>query len=240
MKRILVVLLVLVALPSFAQKKAKSAPAPVPEPKLSFSLKEMGFGSQGTGIISCQYLTVYNNSLDTISIKEINCHMGKVFTVPSPAKSMYPVLMYPKRSMTISVCFTPDKPGDFKSKISFKMANDSASIPIWGKGIKPEDVSKLPKTEISVVPHKKGKEAIIKVHLATQSKVILQIMDDLGSVVKSYFNNEVVNPGNYEQIFDCTDKGGKKLPVGTFYARAIITDINTNKEIKTTKMFTVK
>jgi hypothetical protein len=238
MKRILVVLFVMIALPGLAQKKTK--PAPAPESKLSFSLKEMGFGSQGTGIISCQYLTVYNNSLDTISIKEINCHMGKIFTVPSPAKSMYPVLMYPKRSMTISVCFTPDKPGDFKSRITFKMANDSSSIPIWGKGIKPEDMSKQPKTDVSVVPQKKGKEAMIKVYLATQSKVILQIMDDLGSVVRSYFNNEVVNPGNYEQIFDCTDKGGKKLPSGTFYARAIITDVNTNKETKMTKMFHIK
>lgn len=240
MKRILAVLLIVIALPVLAQKKTKPAPVPAPEPRLSFSLKEMGFGSQGTGIISCQYLTVYNNSLDTLSIKDISCHMGKIFTVPSPAKSMYPVLMYPKRSMTISVCFTPDKPGDFKSKILFTFGNDSASIPIWGKGIKPEDVSKQPKTDVSVVPHKKGKEAMIKVYLATQSKVILQIMDDLGSVVKSYFNNEVVNPGNYEQIFDCTDKGGKKLPVGTFYARSLITDISTNKEIKTTKMFTIK
>jgi hypothetical protein len=238
MKRILVVLLVMVALPVFAQKKTKSAPAP--EPRLSFSLKEMGFGSQGTGIISCQYLTVYNNSLDTLSIQEITCNMGKIFTVPSPAKSMYPVLMYPKRSMTISVCFTPDKPGDFKSNIKFRMGTDSASIPIWGKGIKPEDISKQPKTDVSVVSHKKGKEAMIKVYLATQSKVILQIMDDLGSVVRSYFNGEIVNPGNYEQIFDCTDKGGKKLPSGTFYARTLITDVNTNKETKMTKMFKIK
>jgi hypothetical protein len=238
MKRILVVLIVLFALPTFAQKKAR--PAPSPEPKLSFSLKEMGFGSQGVGIIACQYLTVYNNSLDTLSIREITCNMGKIFTVPSPAKSMYPVVMYPKRSMTISVCFTPDKPGEFKNLITFKMANDSLSIPIWGKGIKPEDISKQPKTNVSVVPHKKGKEAMIKIYLATQSKVILQIIDDLGSVVRSYFNNEVVNPGNYEQIFDCTDKGGKKLASGTFYARTIITDVNTNKETKMTKMFTIK
>lgn len=240
MKRILVVLLIVVALPSFAQKKTKSTPAPVPESKLTFSLKEMGFGSQGTGIISCQYLTVYNNSLDTLSFKEISCHMGKVFTIPSPAKSMYPVLMYPKRSMTISVCFTPDRSGDFKSNITFNMGNDSASIPVWGKGIKPEDISKQPKTDMSVVSQKKGKEAMVKIYLATQSKVILQIMDALGQVVKGYFNNEVVNPGNYEQIFDCTDKGGKKLPAGTFYARTIITDVNTNKETKMTKMFTIK
>lgn len=239
MKRILIVLLV-IALPTFAQKKSKTAPTPAPESKLSFSLKEMGFGSQGTGIISCQYLTVHNNSLDTLSIHDITCNMGKIFTVPSPAKSMYPVLMYPKRSMTISVCFTPNKPGDFKGNITFKMKDDSTSIPIWGKGIKPEDVGKQPKTDVTVVPHKKGKEARIKVYLATQSKVILQVMDDLGSVVKSYFNNEVVNPGNYEQIFDCTDKGGKKLPPGTFYARTLITDINTNKETKMTKMFTIK
>ncbi len=227
-----------IALPSLAQKKSK--PAPAAEPKLSFSLKEMGFGSQGMGIISCQYLTIHNNSLDTLSIQEITCNMGKVFTVPSPAKSMYPVLMNPKRSMVVSVCFTPDKPGDFKGRISFKMANDSLSIPVWGKGIKPEDISKQPKTDVTVVPLKKGKEANIKIYLATQSKVILQIIDELGQVVRGYFNNEVVNPGNYEQIFDCKDKGGKKLPSGTFYARTIITDVNTNKEIKMTKMFKIK
>jgi hypothetical protein len=238
MKRILIVLVVVIALPIFAQQK--NTPASLLEPKLTFSLKEMGFGSQGTGIIACQYLTVYNNSLDTLSIREITCNMGRVFTVPSPAKSMYPVLMLPKRSMVISVCFTPDKPSDFKSRIVFKTINDSASIPIWGKGIKPEDVAKQPKTDITVIPQKKGKEAMIKIYLATQSKVILQIVDELGSVVRGYFNNEVVNPGNYEQIFDCKDKGGKLLLSGTFYARTIMTDVNSNRETKITKMFKIK
>lgn len=242
MKKILVVLLVALSLPVLAQKKAKSVPPPAPakEAKLTFSLKEMGFGSQGTGIIACQYLTVYNNSLDTVSLSEITCNYGKIFTVPSPAKSMYPVMMYPKRSMTISVCFTPDKPGEFKSHITFKFAGDSLSVPVWGKGIRPEDVSKQPKTDVTVSTTKKADKATIKVFLATQCKVILQVMDGLGNVVRSYFNNEVVNPGNYEQVFDGTEKGGKKLEGGTFYARAIITDINTNRETKLTKMFKLK
>jgi flagellar hook assembly protein FlgD len=142
--------------------------------------------------------------------------------------------------MVISVCFTPNKPGDFKGRISFKMAHDSLSIPVWGKGIRPDEVSKQPKTDVTIVSLKKGKEANIKIYLATQSKVMLQIMDELGQVVRAYFQNEVVNPGNHEQIFDCTDKGGKKIPSGTFYARTIITDVNTNRETKMTKKFTIK
>lgn len=237
MKRILVVLLLVISLPSFAQHTPTT---PAADPILSFSLKEMGFGSQGTGIISCQYLTIHNNSLDTLSIQEISCNMGKVFTIPSPAKSMYPILMNPKRSMVVSVCFTPEKAIEYKGKITFRMSKDSLSVPVWGKGIRPEDVSKQAKTNVSVVSQKKGKEAKIKIYLASQSKVILQIMDELGQVVRGYFNNEVVNPGNYEQVFDCTDKGGKKLPPGKFYARTIITNIDTNKEIKITRGFTIK
>ncbi len=207
---------------------------------LKFNIREMGFGAQGTGIIACQYLTIDNTTLENIQITDIYTTLPKEFTIPSPARSMFPVNIQPKRKLTISICFTPDKVGEFKGNLVVKTKTDSTVIPTWGKGIHPEDVSKLPKTSIAVTSVKKGKEASIEMILSSQSKVVLQIMDAVGNLVRAYFSNELMNPGNYQQLFDCTEKGGKKLAPGTFYARFIATEVNTSREYKMTKMFTIK
>jgi hypothetical protein len=223
-----------------AAKIAAPGKTDTTQPRLKFNLKEMGFGAQGVGTSGCQYIIIQNTSLENAVIKDISTPLSKIFTIPSPAKSMYPVTIQPKRSMTISVCFVPDKPGDYKSKITVLTDRDSTIVPVWGKGVRPEDVAKLPKTDITIKSLKKGKEASITLELVNQSKVVLQIVDALGNVIKSYFNTEIVNPGRYEQNFDGTEKGGKKLEPGTFYARLIATETNTNHEIKMTKRFEIK
>lgn len=240
---LLSVLIVCIALPLSAQKKGdriKSEVMPdMHKSNLMFNLHEMGFGAQGIGMIACQYLTVTNNTIEDISLTEIVVPGSTVFTVPTPSKSMMPVTIPAKRTMTISVCFTPDKAGEFKGRIRFKTSdNDTVSIPVWGTGVKREDLDKLPKTDITTSLTKKG-EAKITLRLTAQSKVILQVYDALGLLVATYFNNEVVNPGTYDHLFTKTSRGSAPEP-GTYYARLIYNEVNVGREVKLSKMFTVK
>lgn len=207
---------------------------------LKFNLKEMGFGAQGVGIIACQYLTIQNTTLENMQIADIYSTLPKEFTIPSPSRAMYPVNIQPKRSLTVSICFTPDFVTSFRGNLIVKTMKDSTVIPIWGKGISPSEIGKQPMTGITTTALKKGKQASINMTLRNQCRVVLQVMDELGNVARSYFGNELMNPGNYEEIFDGTEKGGKKLPPGNFYARFIATEVNNSREIKMTKMFTIK
>ena len=210
---------------------------------LKYNLKEMGFGAQGVGIIACQYLVITNTTLENIQLADMYATLPKQFTIPSPSRAMYPVNIQPRRSLTVSICFTPDRVSSYKGNLIVKRAGkmaDSTVIPIWGKGIDPNDIGKLPKTGISVSSAKKGKEAMIDMTLRNQTRVVLQVMDELGNVVRSYFGNELMNPGNYQELFDGTEKGGKKLAPGIFYARFIGVEVNNSFENKMTKKFVIK
>lgn len=141
----------------------------------------------------------------------------------------------------MSVCFTPDKVGDYKTEMTFRTGKETFTLPITGKGIKPEDVAKLPHTELSVkAPKKKQKDWIISLKLPKAAKLSLELVDALGSSVKTYVNNEIMNEGNYEFAFNGLDPDNKKYEAGTFYVRLSGVEMYTNKEIKMTKMFAFK
>ena len=125
--------------------------------------------------------------------------------------------------MTISVCFKPEKTGEFKTRLVIKTPQDSTVIPVDGKGIKPEDVGKLPKTEFSV--SKKKHEWRMKLQLVSPAKINLALFDDLGLSKVTFLNNDFKNEGLYEIPFDGLDKDKHKLPEGNYYIRCMIEDI---------------
>ncbi len=231
--------------PASAQKKVKPAvklaPAPIqappPEvpngptyidvdappslPAFTLNVTELKFGSQGVGVESCMYVTITNPGGAAQTMTQLSVDDEKRYSIPSPSHQMLPISIQPKSSLTISVCFKPEKVGEFKSRLVIKSAMDSSVIRIDGKGIKPEDVGKLPKTEFSVAKKKKH-EWNMKLQLVSPAKINLQLFDDLGISQYSFLNNDFKNEGLYEIPFDGLNKDKQKLPEGKYYLRCVI------------------
>ncbi len=269
MHRFCVVLLALVIIsfswlsPSSAQKKVKTVikPSPVikpaaPEvpngptyvaidappitPAFTLNVKELKFGSQGVGVESCMYVTISNPGGAAQTMTQLSVDDEKRYSIPSPSHQMLPISIQPKSSLTISVCFKPEKVGEFKSRLVIKSAMDSLFISIDGKGIKPEDVGKLPKTEFSV-SKKKRHEWNIKLQLISPAKINLQLFDDLGISKFSFLNNDFKNEGLYEIPFDGLDKDKQKLPEGKYYLRCVIEETGRgNQATKFTKAIEIE
>ena len=188
---------------------------------ITLNVKELKFGSQGVGVESCMYVTITNTSGGAQAMTRLSIDDGKRYSIPSPSQQMLPISIQPKSNLTIGVCFKPEKVGEFKTRLVITTAQDSVVIPVEGKGIKPEDVGKLPKTEFSVSKKKKH-EWNIKLRLVSPAKINLQLFDDLGVSKFTFLNNDFKNEGLYEIPFDGLDKDKKKIPEGKYYLRCVI------------------
>jgi hypothetical protein len=249
--------------PAFAQNKGKAvAPAPrapgipvpnqpmmvaidappPPPPPLSCNVTELHFGSQASGVESCLQIMITNTSAAAQTITNISTNDQKRYTIPSPSHQMLPISIQPHSNLTLSVCFKPEKTGEFKTRLVIASLTDSLVIPVDGKGIKPEDVGKLPKTEFSVIkPKKKGGAWSLKYQLVAQSKITLQLFDELGALKMTFLNGAFKNEGAYEQPFDGTDKAKVKFPPGKYYARCLIEEVGRGSQpIKFTKEINIK
>ena len=250
---------------AFAQKKVKSkvattvstpAPASIPAtptsptyvsidaepvpPPFTFNISELHFGSQGIGVESCMYVTITNSSAAAQTMTGLSVDDEKQYSIPSPSHQMLPISIQPKSNLTISVCFKPGKVGQFKTRLVIKSSVDSSVIPVDGKGIKPEDVGKLPKTEFSVTKKKKH-EWNIKLQLVSPAKINLQLFDDLGVSKFSFLNNDFKNEGLYEIPFNGLDKDKQKIPEGKYYLRCVVEDIaRGNMTTKFTKVIEIE
>ena len=265
MKKIVVLLLILSVSVSFAQKKPKpstsvgsetptagtAAAHPVIPPNyvavdgdqvpppFTFNISDLHFGSQGIGVESCMYVTITNSSNAAQTMPRLSVDDEKRYSIPSPSQKMLPISIQPKSNLTISVCFKPEKVGDFKTRLVIRSGFDSSIIPIDGKGIKPEDVGKLPKTEFTVT--KKKHEWNLRLQLVSPAKINLQLFDDLGNSKFVFLNNDFKNEGLYEFPFDGLDKDKQKIPPGTYYIRCVAEDLaRSSTPLKFTKMITVE
>jgi hypothetical protein len=213
---------------------------PAGPPSLGLNVSELKFGSQGVGVESCMYVTITNTTQSVVSLSTIYTDDQTAYTIPSPAQKMLPMNIQPKVPLKISVCFKPQKVGEYKSHLTIKTTKDSVTIPINGKGIKPEDVAKLPKTDLIVTKGKKKGNWNIKLQLVTPAKITLQLFDDLGVMQAAFLNGDFKNEGVYEIPFDGLDKAKQKLPAGKYYLRCVIEDIaRGSTPTKFTKVITI-
>jgi hypothetical protein len=201
-------------------------PPPPPPPPFAFSVGELKFGAQGTGIESCIKVTITNMTNSSQTITRLFCDDEKNYSIPSPTQKMLPISIQPRTTFDISICFVPEKVGVYKTRLVIGTPEDSSVLPVSGKGMKPEDISKLPKTDLTVIkPKKKGKDWIFKLQLISSSKITMQLFDDLGVMALNILNNDLKNEGVYEIPFDGLGKDKKKLPAGNYYLRCVIDDI---------------
>ena len=214
---------------------------PLPPP-LVCNMNELKFGSQAMGVESCLQVTITNTSPAAQTITKLFTDDDKRYSIPSPSHQMLPISIQPHSNLTLSLCFKPEKTGEFLTRLVIATPQDSIVIPVEGKGIKPEDVGKLPKMELTVMkPKKKGGAWSLKYRLISQSKITLQVFDELGNLRATLLNGAFKNEGVYEQPFDGTDKDKKKLPPGKYYARAQIEEIaRGNQMTKFTKEIEIK
>jgi hypothetical protein len=220
---------------------AVDAPPPKPPPLIS-NINELRFGSQATGVESCLQVTITNISQAAQTITKLFTGDEKHYTIPSPSQKMLPVNIQPHSNLVLSLCFKPEKPGQFKTRLVITTPQDSLVLPVDGKGIKPEDVGKLPKMEFSVSKtKKKNHEWTLRYVLVAQSKITLQLLDDLGATKVIFLNGAFKNEGVYEMQFDETDKGKQKLPPGKYYVRCQIEEVaRANQPVRFTKELEIK
>jgi hypothetical protein len=222
---------------SFAQPKTP----PPPPPTFMFNLTKVKFGAQSIGVQSCIYVTITNTTAAAQTIKKLYVADKEHYAVPSPSPQMMPMVIQANGSLVISICFKPNTLGDHDSYLTLIGTKDSLTLPIQGKGLKSEDIAKLPKNDLVVIkPAKKKKDWTFKVELVNKSKVTLQLFDELGILVQTYSNNDVKPEGVTEFTFDETDKGKKKLPAGNYYLRAVYDEVGKNAPQKFTKLVKVK
>ncbi len=211
--------------------------APKLPPSFSFSLSEAKFGAQSIGVQSCVYVTITNKTPAAQIIRDLYVVDDKDYSVPSPSRQMYPISIQPNNNVVISVCFKPLAVGDHNTKLMLISTSDTLILPIQGKGLRSEDFAKLPKTDVVVEkPSKKHKEWTFKVQLVAQAKVTMQLLNDLGTPVQSYLNNDLKPEGVYEYQFNGEDKDKKKLPEGTYYLRSVIDEIGRNNPLTITRL----
>ena len=220
---------------------AIDAPPPPPPPLVS-NINELRFGAQATGVESCLQVTITNTSAAAQTISKIFTGDPKHYTIPSPSQKMLPISIQPHSNLALSLCFKPEKVGEFKTRLVIGTPMDSVVLPVDGKGIKPEDVGKLPKTEFSLIkPKKKSHVWTMKYQLISQAKITLQLFDDLGNSKITFLNGAFKNEGSYEMTFDGTDREKNKLPPGIYYVRCQIEEVaRGNQPMKFTKELVIK
>lgn len=234
---------------------AQSAPPPPPPPAVPptgmpqpppfvFNLSELKFGAQGVGVQSCMYVQVTNASTTAQSIKKLYVADGKDFSIQSPSQQMLPVTVPPTSSVTISVCFKPLTSGDHHSYLALVTQNDSFAVQIQARGLKSEDLAKMPKAGLTIEQPKQkkknAKEWLFRVRLLAQARVTLQVFDALGMLVQTYSMNDLKPEGVYEQTFEGLDKGHLPLPPGTYYVRCVVDEIARNSPQTFTQSITIK
>ena len=227
-------------------------PPPPPPPSMMSSIKkplhplmlnmpEIKFGSQGLGIQSCLYVTVTNIWKEAEMIKKLYIIDGKNYNIPSPSQQMLPVIIQPTGNLTMSVCFKPTNTGEHDTRLIIISNDDSVYLPIQGKGLKAEDLAKLPKTGITIVePTKKSKQWLFKLRLLNESRITMQVFNDLGTLVHTFLTGDVKPAGIYEQEFDTKDKAQSQLLPGTYYLRCVVEEVGKTPPETYTKAFTVK
>jgi hypothetical protein len=225
-----------------ATPKLVAIDAPPVPPALTLNINELKFGSQGVNVESCMYVGISNTSATAQTITRLFTDDDKNYSIPSPAQKMLPISIQPHNEVKISVCFKPAKIGEYKSRLVVKTSQDSAVIPVSGKGIKPEDVGKLPKTDLTVTQVKKKKHSWdFKLQLATSAKITMQLFDELGAMKLAFLGGDFKNEGVYEFSFEGLDKEKQKLPPGKYYLRCVIEDIaRGNQTTKFTKVVEIK
>ncbi|MFI5264616.1 MAG: hypothetical protein ACHQM6_08885 [Candidatus Kapaibacterium sp.] len=250
---------------------ADTLPHIIPPP-FAFNMPQIRFGAQATDIEACIKLQITNvtstaqaitkleftgESLKAAS-KQLTAKSKKkkaassepaaassapsAFEILSPSPKMLPISVAPHKPFEISVCFKPLSVGTYKTRLVIRTATDSVVLPIDGKGMKPEEISKLPKTDVMVIkPKKKGKDWIFKLQLASSSKISLQLFDALGNMTASLLTNDLKETGVYDIPFSGLDKDKKKLPPGNYYLRCVIEEVtHISVPMKFTKVVEIK
>jgi hypothetical protein len=220
---------------------ALDAPPP-PPPSLALSMAQLRFGAQAVGIESCVKCKIRNLSGGSQTLTSLTIGDQVNYSIPSPSQKMLPMSIPAKQDLEISICFKPLKLGEFPTRLVVHSAFDSLVLPIDGKSMKAEDISKLPKNELTVIkPKKKKHEWTLKLQLIASSKITMQLYDDLGGLVGTILNNDFKNEGTYEIPFDAIDKEKKPLPEGNYYLRCIIEDITKGSALtKFTKILEIE
>src|SRR5690242_8293660 len=99
-------------------------------PSIEFDQKEVKFGAQGVGIQSCQYVVVKNTTDQSQVVIGLGTSDPTHFSIPSPTQAMLPITIRRGGTLTLSVCFTPDKIGDFNTALTFRTGNEAFVLPI--------------------------------------------------------------------------------------------------------------
>lgn len=214
---------------------------PMPPHPLMFNTNEVKFGSQGIGIQSCLYVTLTNVSQQPQVVKKLYVADAKDYNIPSPSQQMLPITIQPTSNLTLSVCFKPTKPGEHDSYLALVSGSDSIGFHIQGKGLKANELAKLPKSGMVIVgPTKKNKQWTFSVRVPNESHITMQVFNDLGMLEQTFLMNDLKPEGVYEQNFDGTDKGKKPLPAGTYYLRCVVDEVGKGNSQIFTKMFQLK
>ncbi|MBS1904701.1 MAG: hypothetical protein JSS75_13425 [Bacteroidetes bacterium] len=212
-----------------------------PIPPFAFNLSEMKFGAQGIGVQSCMYVQITNTAAVPQVIKKLYVVDGKDYSIPSPSQQMLPITVPQTSNVTISVCFKPTTPGDHNTNLTMVTDRDSIVLPIQGKGLKAEDLAKMPKVGLTIEePKKHSKQWVFRLRLLAQSRVTMQVFDALGMLVQTYSMNDIKQEGVFEQTFEGLDKGRLPLPSGTYYVRCVVDEVARNNPQIYTKTITIK
>jgi len=215
--------------------------APVIPPPFAFNMPQIRFGAQASGIESCIKVTITNVTNSPQVITQLFVDDEKNYSIPSPSQKMLPISVPPKKPFDLSLCFKPAKIGTYKTRLTLKTISDSIILPIDGKGMKPEDISKLPKNELTVIkPKKKGADWTFKLQLISPAKITLQLFDALGVMAVNLLNNDYKDEGTYEIPYSGLDRDKKKLTEGNYYLRCVIEDVARNQTTKFTKLIEIK
>jgi hypothetical protein len=187
------------------------------------------------------YVQITNTVPTEQRIKRLYVADGKDYSIPSPSQQMLPITVPANSGVTISVCFKPLTPGDHDSYLAVVTERDSFSVKIQGKGLKVEDLAKMPKAGLTIEQNKKkSKQWLFRVRLLAQARVTLQVFDPLGMLVQTFSMNDLKQEGVYEQVFEGLDKGHLPLPAGTYYVRCVVDEIARNSPQTFTKTVTIK
>jgi flagellar hook assembly protein FlgD len=89
-------------------------------------------------------------------------------------------------------------------------------------------------------PTKKNKEWTFKIRLTAESRITMQVNNDIGLTVRTFLMNDLKPEGVYEQTFDGTDKGKLPLPPGNYYLRTVIDEVGRNAPQTITKTIVIK
>ncbi len=228
MRRFYIVALLLLVRVSLTSAQAITPPTE-PIPPFIFNVNEVRFGSQGIGVQSCMYVTLINTTASPQTVKRLYVADQKNYAIPSPTPQMMPITIQAKGQLTISICFKASTVGEHNSRLVLLTTGDSVSVLVQGKGLKPEDLAKKPITDFTILkPSKKDKTWRFKLQLVGQSRITLQLFDELGMLVRSFLEKDIKPEGVFELPFDGNDKA--KLPIanGTYYVRCLIDEIGRN------------